>query len=46
VLLSAGSGEANQYTQKELFIAIRGILEETAAYREYFSHASLDSILG
>ena len=46
VLLSAGSGEANQYTQKELFIAIRGILEETAAYREYFSHAALDSILG
>jgi len=40
VLLSAGNGEANQYLQKELFIAVRGILEETAAYREYFSTAS------
>jgi hypothetical protein len=44
--LSAGTGETNQYLQKELYVAIRGILQERAAYHEYFSHASLDSIMG
>jgi single-stranded-DNA-specific exonuclease len=39
LILSAGIGMANQYLQKELFIAVRGILEETAAYRDYFSRA-------
>ena len=33
VLLSRGKGESNPYLQKELFVAIRAILEETAAYR-------------
>ena len=41
VLLSAGNGEANQYLQKELFVAVRGILDETTAFRDYFSRADL-----
>jgi single-stranded-DNA-specific exonuclease len=45
-LLSAGNGEANQYLQKELFIAVRGILEETTAYRAYFSGAEVKHLLG
>ena len=44
VLLTGGKGEINQYLQKELFIAVRGILEETAAYRAHFSRASVDSL--
>lgn len=44
VLLSAGGGEANQYLQKELYVAVKGILEETAAYREYFSSAKVESL--
>ncbi|MCC6300165.1 MAG: single-stranded-DNA-specific exonuclease RecJ [Anaerolineales bacterium] len=44
VLLSAGDGEANQYLQKELYVAVRGILEETAAYRTYFARASVESL--
>jgi single-stranded-DNA-specific exonuclease len=35
VLLSAGSGEGQQYVQKELYIAVKGLLEETVAYRNY-----------
>jgi len=46
LFLSKGNGETNQYLQKELFIAVKGILEETAAYREYFSRASIESIMG
>ena len=46
ILLSTGSGGANQYLQKELYVAIKGLLEETAAYREYFSRANLESIIG
>ena len=45
VLLSKGDGESNQYLQKELFIAVRGILEETAAYRAYFSRANISSLM-
>jgi hypothetical protein len=44
VVLSKGNGEANQYLQKELFIAVRGILEETAAFRAYFSKADLNQL--
>ncbi len=44
VVLSKGNDEANQYLQKELFIAVRGILEETAAFRAYFSNADLDPL--
>ena len=46
VLLSTGNGETNQYVQKELYIAVKGILEETAAYREYFGRANIESIMG
>jgi single-stranded-DNA-specific exonuclease len=42
--LSRGSGEANQYVQKELYVAVKGILEETKAYRDYFARADLDAI--
>jgi len=45
ILLSAGNGESNQYLQKELFIAVKGILEETTAYRNYFLHANIESLL-
>ena len=37
VLLSAEKGEPNPYLQKELFVAVKGILEETAAYRAHFA---------
>jgi single-stranded-DNA-specific exonuclease len=35
VLLSQGSGEGNEYVRKELYLAVKGLLEETAAYRNY-----------
>ena len=35
VLLSTGNGGGNQYIQQELYVAVKGLLEETAAYREY-----------
>jgi hypothetical protein len=44
VLLSRGAGEANQYLQKELYTAVRGLLEETAAYRAHFTRASVESL--
>ena len=43
-LLARGNGGTNQYLQKELFIAARGLLEETAAFRDHFTRASLDSL--
>ncbi|MFT3893925.1 MAG: single-stranded-DNA-specific exonuclease RecJ [Anaerolineales bacterium] len=46
LLLSRGNGETNQYIQKELFVAVRGILEETAAYRLYFQRAEVDTLMG
>lgn len=46
LFLSRGSGEANQYLQRELFIAVRGILEETAAYRAHFARADIDNLIG
>jgi hypothetical protein len=36
--LAEGDGEVNQYAQKELFIALKGLLEETAAYRSYVAN--------
>jgi hypothetical protein len=45
LLLSGGNGEANQYLQRELYVAVRGILEETAAYRAHFARADADSLL-
>ncbi len=35
VLLSPGNGEGNPYVRKELYMALKGLLEETAAYRNY-----------
>ncbi|HVF26482.1 MAG TPA: single-stranded-DNA-specific exonuclease RecJ [Anaerolineales bacterium] len=45
VLLSAEKGEPNPYLQKELFIGIKGILEETSAYRAHFARASVDTLI-
>ena len=45
ILLSTGNGELNQYLQRELYLAVKGILEETAAYRAHFARASVDSLL-
>ena len=45
VLLSAAKVEPNQYLQKELYVAVRGILEETAAYRAHFARASVESLI-
>lgn len=45
IIVSAGNGEANQYLQRELFIAVKGILEETAAYRAYFSTAAVEHLI-
>jgi single-stranded-DNA-specific exonuclease len=45
VLLSAEKGEPNPYLQKELFVAIKGILEETSAYRTHFARASVDTLI-
>jgi single-stranded-DNA-specific exonuclease len=45
LLLSSGNGELKQYVQRELYIAVKGILEETVAYRAHFARASVDSLL-
>jgi single-stranded-DNA-specific exonuclease len=45
ILLSTGSGDLNQYLQRELYVAIRGILEETAAYRAHFQRAEAERLI-
>ncbi|MDP1545629.1 MAG: single-stranded-DNA-specific exonuclease RecJ, partial [Anaerolineales bacterium] len=40
VLLSKEMQEKNPYLQAELFIALRGVLNETSAYRKYFATIS------
>ena len=45
VLLSADKREPNPYLQKELFIAVKGILEETVAYRAHFARARVDTLI-
>ncbi|MEP7133323.1 MAG: single-stranded-DNA-specific exonuclease RecJ [Chloroflexota bacterium] len=45
-VLSLGNGEINYYLLKELYLAVRGIIQETAAYRAYFSRANIESIIG
>ncbi len=37
--LAKGDGIANQYLQRELYTAVKGLLEETAAYRTHFAKA-------
>lgn len=44
LLLSRRNGEADQYLQKELYIAVKGILEETAAYRAHFARADVHNL--
>jgi hypothetical protein len=43
--LSAGSCAGTQHVQKELYIAVKGLLEETSAYRAHFQKASPDSLI-
>jgi single-stranded-DNA-specific exonuclease len=43
--LSNGSGEGNPYVRKELYVAVKGLLEETAAYRAYFQTAKAESLI-
>ena len=43
-LLSRGTGETNQYLQKELYMGVKGILQETAAYRAHFVRSSVDAL--
>ena len=45
VLLSAGNRELNQYLQRELYLAVKGILEETEAYRAHFQRADPESLI-
>jgi single-stranded-DNA-specific exonuclease len=45
VRLSAGRGELNQYLQRELYLAVKGILEETEAYRAHFQRADAESLM-
>jgi single-stranded-DNA-specific exonuclease len=40
VRLEAAAQEKNPYLQAELFIALRGVLNETSAYRKYFATAT------
>ena len=39
-----GSGNKNPYLQMELFIALKGILNETSAYRKYFGTVDLKTL--
>lgn len=43
--LTKGDGVANQYLQRELYLAIKGLLEETAAYRAHFAKADSKTLL-
>jgi len=45
VLLFAGNGELNQYLQRELYLAVKGILDETEAYRAHFQRAEAESLM-
>jgi single-stranded-DNA-specific exonuclease len=44
IILSAEKQEKNPYLQAELFIALRGILNETSAYRKYFTTVDLKTL--
>ena len=45
VHISHGNNESNQYLQRELYLAVKGILEETAAYRAHFQRAEAESLI-
>jgi hypothetical protein len=44
VALSAEKQEKNPYLQAELFIALKGILKETSAYRKFFATVDLKTL--
>ncbi|HLF74364.1 MAG TPA: single-stranded-DNA-specific exonuclease RecJ [Anaerolineales bacterium] len=44
VRLAVGNGELNQYAQRELYLGVKGILEEAAAYRAHFGRANAESL--
>ncbi len=44
ISLSAAKQEKNPYLQAELFIALKGILNETSAYRKYFATVDLKTL--
>jgi hypothetical protein len=46
MILSPGNNKSNQYLQRELYIAVKGILEETDAYRAHFQRADAESLIG
>jgi single-stranded-DNA-specific exonuclease len=46
LILSKGNSETNQYLQKELYVAVKGILQETDAYRAYFAKADINNLMG
>jgi single-stranded-DNA-specific exonuclease len=43
--IAAGDSIANQYLQRELYMAVKGLLEETTAYRAHFARAEARSLL-
>jgi len=45
VQISRGNNESNQYLQRELYLAVKGILAETAAYRAHFQRAEAESLI-
>ncbi|HEY9529114.1 MAG TPA: hypothetical protein VIR02_18640, partial [Anaerolineales bacterium] len=45
VHISRGNNESNQYLQRELYLAVKGILAETAAYRAHFQRAEAESLI-
>lgn len=45
VTLSKETREKNPYLQAELFVALRGVLGETAAYRTFLANAELKTLL-
>ncbi len=44
IILSAVRQEKNPYLQAELFIALKGVLNETSAYRKYFATVDLKTL--
>jgi single-stranded-DNA-specific exonuclease len=43
--LSSSPGSANPYLQRELYISVKGLLEETAAYRAHFTRAAAEQLI-
>ncbi|HUH97540.1 MAG TPA: single-stranded-DNA-specific exonuclease RecJ [Anaerolineales bacterium] len=42
--LAAGDGIAHPYLQREFYVAVNGLRQETSAYRNFFSHAEAESL--